>query len=463
MSLHTTCPVTSLLNCGDCVHMCSFEAIHDGLFQSRPGKASQKYNDLSTRWVIVLAVCCAVLCVVLCAVCVLCVCCVCAVCVLCVCVCFSITRPCVASYPEHYLITSIKKPPPVDPESLLPPLPPALAEIRRLQKKNGSWEPSDRLYAALGGNIPDPPEGVSRWRWATALTVVFIQRHPELHAALNPVFEASREWTADPHLMRSASEALPPAFTEQPAYFPLNETALKARRWQDAAKQLVERVGYRPFVPKDLRFSTLYRGTHDEAEWFRSLEEAERTREYVPSDGRPLEAKDAGDDDDECDNVARPGSRMSRRSRPATRGGQSTVSGVSSAPPDDASSVASSQPPVDPDVSEAMRILAEHKAQKAKDAGVLKAHLTPPKVRRARRRHKRGLRFEWSQAGKRPEAPMRQGEKVCCVWRRGERWEQPVATSFAAPAVIARQNLDGTVDLTYLDAPYERENGVPRK
>lgn len=150
-----------------------------------------------------------------------------------------------ASFPEHYLVVTKR---PWYKEKVIPPpqLPPALTKLRRLQEANGSFKLSPALRSALGGLVPEPPEGISdvctpkqtlefhrsdsltarfqhycthycththtlhtQWRWATALATVFMLRHPQLHDALNPIYERSREFVDD-HLLHTASEALPP-------------------------------------------------------------------------------------------------------------------------------------------------------------------------------------------------------------------------------------------------------------
>lgn len=377
---------------------------------------------------------------------------------------------CVARFPEHYLITSLKKPPPVDPESLLPALPPALHTIRKLQKKNGSWEPSPELYRALGGNIPDPPEGVSRWRWATALVVVFIGRHPHLHTALNPLYEAAREWSADPHLMRSASEALPPSFSDQPCYFPLNETALKTRRWQDGAMESLQRVGYRLFVPKEHRFSSLYPGTEDEIQWFERMAELERTAPFKVAGSMDTGGAGGSESDAEQEGKdvlaplrsdAVPGTATSSNTRRLSRSsGTSVASAASSAPPSDTQSVRTQQPVVDPRIAAAMAVLREHKAKKANSKTIRSR--APRRVRKVRGKHKKALRFEWREIGKQEEEQLQPGERVCCNWRRGERWEQPTKQATVAPAVVSRVNANGTADVAYQVPPFERENSVSR-
>ena len=225
-----------------------------------------------------------------------------------------------------------------------------------------------------------------------SLVVVFIGRHPHLHTALNPLYEAAREWSADPHLMRSASEALPPSFSDQPCYFPLNETALKTRRWQDGAMESLQRVGYRLFVPKEHRFSSLYPGTEDEIQWFERMAELERTAPFKVAGSMDTGGAGGSESDAEQEGKdvlaplrsdAVPGTATSSNTRRLSRSsGTSVASAASSAPPSDTQSVRTQQPVVDPRIAAAMAVLREHKAKKANSKTIRSR--APRRVRKVR-------------------------------------------------------------------------------
>ncbi len=74
----------------------------------------------------------------------------------------------------------------------------------------GQWQPSDRLFAALGGHIPEAPEGIVGWRWATALVMVYLRRLPRLFDRLERHYLLGEEWLGDEHLLSLARESLPP-------------------------------------------------------------------------------------------------------------------------------------------------------------------------------------------------------------------------------------------------------------
>ena len=84
-------------------------------------------------------------------------------------------------------------------------MPPYLQAIVKLQDKTGKWFPSKDLYSSLGGAIPDPPEGISPWRWCCALVMAFMRRHPEHIDELRESYKKGLEWT-EPRIIEYARE-----------------------------------------------------------------------------------------------------------------------------------------------------------------------------------------------------------------------------------------------------------------
>jgi hypothetical protein len=123
-----------------------------------------------------------------------------------------------------------------------------LQKIVKLQDKAGKWLPSKELYSALGGSIPDPPEGISPWRWCCAMVMAFMRRHPEHIDELRESYKKGLEWT-EPRIIETAREALPPLNP----YYQLDEEMVKKGKWKDSVSRSYELGGYQNFIPESLR------------------------------------------------------------------------------------------------------------------------------------------------------------------------------------------------------------------
>jgi hypothetical protein len=117
---------------------------------------------------------------------------------------------------------------------------PALQRLMGLQNSQGFWELTPELVAAMGGHVPDPPEGVVDWRWATACALAFLRRRPDQHKFVGEVHDKGVDWVQPPWLLEAARDSLPP----DDCYFDLDETAVKERRWRDS-----ERINFRTSSP----------------------------------------------------------------------------------------------------------------------------------------------------------------------------------------------------------------------
>merc|ERR1712185_734528 len=96
----------------------------------------------------------------------------------------------------------------------------------------------------MGGHVPDPPEGVVDWRWATACALAFLRRRPDQHKFVGEVHDKGVDWVQPPWLLEAARDSLPP----DDCYFDLDETAVKERRWRDSERINFRTSGYEAFV-----------------------------------------------------------------------------------------------------------------------------------------------------------------------------------------------------------------------
>lgn len=124
------------------------------------------------------------------------------------------------------------------------PCGPDVQRLLDLQDNKGVWEDTMALRNALGGYIPDCPEGVVAWRWATALALAFLRSQPDQFAFTVEAYDRGKVWISPPWLMEAASVSLPPLNN----YFPLDEDAVKEGRWRDAEDMLLKNCGYEGFV-----------------------------------------------------------------------------------------------------------------------------------------------------------------------------------------------------------------------
>ncbi len=148
--------------------------------------------------------------------------------------------------PVPFLNKAYYKPPkPPMHESMLPPY---LQTVVKLQEKDGKWQPSSDLTAALGGAIPDPPGGMTEWRWATALVMAFLRRYPEHIGELRLTYEKGLEWT-EPRLIEEARGLLPP----REAYYDLDPDLVKVGEWKQSVKRSYDLGGYQNFLPNSLK------------------------------------------------------------------------------------------------------------------------------------------------------------------------------------------------------------------
>lgn len=363
----------------------------------------------------------------------------------------------------HYLVVSArlakKAPqPPAD------PLPKRLSRVAALQQEDGRWLPSDELKALLGGAIPDPPDGVSDWRWMTCLVVAFLRRFPEDFDALLDYLEKAAEWVGDPHLMAKAKKALPPL---QKFVRKLDPASVRRGEWQKEAAEQWEKKGFKPFLPDTREMRTLGgtgSASADELPKLRRRPPPIKPPPTTPSE-RPASTAtrptsraktpgsltgfrmfDSGEHFGDVNTLLTPGA-LDRAGTQGSRGG--------SRPQTTASEGAKSKGSEGPDVNKLLGLVDD----------------TPDPKEVARRRRKKreleaqrkGLALEWKQFSKAEEHPFRHGEVVKVAWRRPSRWRSARPSKTLHTATIARANADGTVDVTFTDLWREREFHIKRE
>ena len=143
---------------------------------------------------------------------------------------------------------------------------PALQRLMGLQNSQGFWELTPELVAAMGGHVPDPPEGVVDWRWATACALAFLRRRPDQHKFVGEVHDKGVDWVQPPWLLEAARDSLPP----DDCYFDLDETAVKERRWRDSERINFRTSGYEAFVqppPEELPDASVTTESTTASEW----------------------------------------------------------------------------------------------------------------------------------------------------------------------------------------------------
>lgn len=152
--------------------------------------------------------------------------------------------------PGKYLkLAHPKKEPPLPPKP--PYVPQRLQQLIRAQDEHGRWKPTRDVLEALGGYVPDPPDGMEPTRWVSALVLVFFKRHPEYWFATDKAYDAGEQYVGDDRLLRTAAQALPPGFADRPGSYNarLDREAVLQGRWKESEQALLKTVGYMGFVP----------------------------------------------------------------------------------------------------------------------------------------------------------------------------------------------------------------------
>jgi hypothetical protein len=126
---------------------------------------------------------------------------------------------------------------------------PLLLRVAALQSEDGRWEPSSALTEALGGAVPEPPEGIVDWRWSTACAMAFLRRRPDQFEFFKEAHDKGLPWLKPSWLKAAAKTMLPPF----PHYFDVDQTSAQQGRWRDSENLVFERKGLKGFrepIPK---------------------------------------------------------------------------------------------------------------------------------------------------------------------------------------------------------------------
>ena len=151
--------------------------------------------------------------------------------------------------PGKYLkLAHPPKKPPTPPPA--PYVPERLKVLLANQDDQGRWKGTKAVLRALGGYIPNPPDGMDSIRWTSALVLAFFKRHPEYWFATEKAFHAGAQYVGDERLVRSAGNALPPGFADAPGSYNdrLDRQAIIQGRWKESEQQILRSVGYMGFV-----------------------------------------------------------------------------------------------------------------------------------------------------------------------------------------------------------------------
>jgi hypothetical protein len=151
-------------------------------------------------------------------------------------------------------------------------LPRPLKALLRAQSAEGKWDAASAQHGAAVRNVlcglsagdtsgratlPDPPEGISSWRWSTALVCEFLRRHPQYFAFTQDAYSKGKQWCAgDEQLVSSAATSLPGSMLSKPLAYALDETQVRSGRWKSALDSLVEARGYLASIAATARYDS---------------------------------------------------------------------------------------------------------------------------------------------------------------------------------------------------------------
>eukprot|EP01029_Cantina_marsupialis_P017761 TRINITY_DN3_c0_g5_i1.p1 TRINITY_DN3_c0_g5~~TRINITY_DN3_c0_g5_i1.p1 ORF type:complete len:691 (+),score=162.12 TRINITY_DN3_c0_g5_i1:132-2204(+) len=125
------------------------------------------------------------------------------------------------------------------------PFPAHLKFIVDTQSDDGRWEYDEDIEKIISGSMgvmPQPPEGMSLWRWFTALIITYLKRYPEHFKRVGKFVEDGTQWT-DEHLLKTAFNALPP----ESYSLDIDPELIKTGKWKTGMKHLFDEHGSRAF------------------------------------------------------------------------------------------------------------------------------------------------------------------------------------------------------------------------
>ena len=313
-----------------------------------------------------------------------------------------------------------------------PPIPPRFHTLLKLQiktgKAKGQWAKSPELVELMGGFVPEAPDGVTEWRWWTALAMAFIRRHPHLHARMREAYELAEYHVPDPWLLRTARDMLPPLdgsfkdFTgsqRRGDLDPHTMAEIAAGRWQAPVKAALKQQGYMAFT-WDMKGRDIRRP--NEIAHLAPGDEYLKKKDLQGYDGSGADA----------DGAASP---------PPTRG-----SGTFTA--DAAKQIEASIKAAGKKSIRTWRTDAEIEVQTRRDERRKKRLVE-------RRLQDKALNMEFDAFLRRPGKSFRKNDPVTTRWRASSDWDRPRVCSQWFPAVVTKIYTDGSVDLQMMEGRCE--------
>lgn len=128
-------------------------------------------------------------------------------------------------------------------------VPPELLELTSFQESDGKWPVNnERIKEILGSGhgIPDPPDGITHWKWTLALCVVYLRRHSEHFDHIFQAHEKAMFYLSDPVLLDKAKDMLPPPGLD----LKLDADMVRHGLWREAVDQILHTRGHEAFIKR---------------------------------------------------------------------------------------------------------------------------------------------------------------------------------------------------------------------
>ena len=174
-------------------------------------------------------------------------------------------------HPTKYLVLSQEASKPGARPGTADFLPRPLKALLRAQSADGKWS-SEGEHGTVVANVlcglpaqdvtrravlPDAAEGISNWRWTTALVCEFLRRHPQYFTFTQTAYTMGNQWCAgDESLVAAAAASLPANYIAKPMEYALDPTQIRSGRWKSALDSLVQARGYLASIAADARYES---------------------------------------------------------------------------------------------------------------------------------------------------------------------------------------------------------------
>lgn len=313
-------------------------------------------------------------------------------------------------------------------------LPPRFLTLLKLQKKGGKqkgqWHKSPELVELLGGYVPNPPKGVTEWRWWTALAMAFLRRHPHLHKDVEKAYHLAEYWVPDPWLIRTARDMLPPLDGSW-RDFVGTEGGTSVRKREGVDQRIVDSV--------------------EAGNWKQRLENSLENRGYMAftwsMNGRdivkPNEVAHAAPGD--FDNMRLRTRQEGEQSRIGTAAQSNSRLGTAQTR-GSGSFTAEAAKKIEQSILESGKIkrtwLTDAELEERYRCFEIRA-----KRAKRRKRQNKALNKEFEKYLSRPGKSFRVGDPVQTCWRATSDWDQPRVNSEWYDAKVSKVYSDGSVDI----------------